>query len=146
VITWYVNASDGTDTTEVVYEFTTRVEYVPTAPTMFTATAVSRTQIDLSWTSDAMADATYVERNSVASWARGAGTMIYNGSGSGYLDMGLVEGTQYFYQAWSWNETDQVFSGSYVADDVVTLSNQVPVLRLRILMVIVLIGRLKDCM
>ena len=99
LITWFVNASDGMDSVAVVYVFTTRAAYVPSPPAGFSASAVSRTEIDLSWTPDVLADATYVERNSVSSWARGAGTVVYNGSGSGYVDMSLSEGTQYFYQA-----------------------------------------------
>jgi hypothetical protein len=127
-IVWYVNASDGIDSTEVVYDFITRTQYVPSPPAGFTATAVSRTQIDLSWTPDSMADTTLIERNSVASWVMGAGTEIYNGSDSSHADTSLTEGTQYFYQAWSWNMTDHVYSTSYAFDDATTFSNLAPVL------------------
>ena len=127
-IVWYVNASDGTNFTNVVYDFTTRSQYVPDEPTALTATAVSRTQIDLSWTPGAMADTTYIERYSLEDWTMGTGTEIYNGSGGSHLDSGLTEGTQYFYQAWSWNNTDLVYSTSHDEANDTTPTNLAPVI------------------
>jgi len=82
-------------------------------PSNFTATAVSSSQIDLSWTKGSNADKTYIERNTVSSWNRGEGTLIYNGTGTSYSDTGLNAGTTYYYQAWSYNATDNVYSSTY---------------------------------
>ena len=48
--------------------------------------------------------------------------MIYNGSGNSYSDSSLNQGTTYYYQAWSWNNTDTVFSSSFASDSATTLS------------------------
>ena len=63
-----------------------------------------------------MADTTYIERNSTETWSMGAGTEIYNSSGGSYSDTGLSEGTTYYYQAWSWNNTDGNWSCLYSSD------------------------------
>jgi hypothetical protein len=127
-IVWYVNASDGTDSTGTVYDFTTRSQYVPNIPSSLTATVVGITQIDLSWIPDTLADTTYIERNNAEDWSIGTGIEIYNGSDSSYSDTNLIEGTQYFYQAWSWNNTDLVYSITYDEANDTTPTNQAPVL------------------
>jgi len=111
--TWYVNVTDGNFWTNKTYTFTTRDQYIPDPPSSFTATAVSSSQIDLSWNKGAKADTTYIERNTVSSWNRGEGTLIYNGTGTSYSDTGLSSGTTYYYQAWSYNATDNVYSSTY---------------------------------
>ena len=80
----------------------------PLVPTSFTATTYNTSQINLTWTKGTGADNTYIERNATAvtSWARGAGTEIYNGTGTNYEDTGLASGVTYYYQAWSY--TDQL--------------------------------------
>jgi len=96
-------------------------------PGGFTATANSRTQIDLSWTKNSTADTTYIERNNAETWNLGEGTMVYNDSGTSYQDSGLNPGNQYFYKAWSWNDTD-LFSTSYEETNATTFTNQPPLL------------------
>jgi len=96
-------------------------------PLGFTATANNRTQIDLSWTKNSTADTTYIERNNAETWNLGEGTMVYNDSGTSHQDSGLNPGTQYFYQAWSWNYTD-LFSTSYEETNATTFTNQPPLL------------------
>lgn len=85
-------------------------ENVLTPPTDFTAEAVSSSQINLTWTKGNNADTTYIERNTVVSWNRGEGTLIYNGTGTSYSDTGLDANTAYYYQAWSYNATDNTYS------------------------------------
>jgi len=96
-------------------------------PVSFTATANSRTQINLSWTKNSTADTTYIERNNAETWNPGEGTMVYNDSGTSHQDSDLNPGTQYFYQAWSWNYTD-LFSTTYEETNATTYTNQPPVL------------------
>jgi len=106
----WVNATDGYDWTREWYTFTTREQYIPDPPSSFTATAVSSSQIDLSWAKGTNASTTYIERNTISSWNRGEGTLIYNDTSTSYSDTGLNAGTTYYYQAWSYNATDNVYS------------------------------------
>jgi len=98
--------------------------YIPTEPSAFTATTYSQTQINLTWTKDTTGDYgvdpddgvgeyVYIERNTVDSWSRGDGTEVYNGTGTSFEDDTIEQNTEYFYQAWSYNVTDGLFSTSY---------------------------------
>jgi hypothetical protein len=58
-----------------------------------------------------------------AMWERGTGTLLYNGTGTTYADTGRSPATTYFYQAWSWNETDCMFNAISVADDATTFES-----------------------
>ena len=84
----------------------------PNPPSNFTASAYNSTRIDLSWTKGSNADYTYIERNTVISWNRGEGTLIYNNTGTTFSDTGLSPNTIYYYQAWSYNSTDNIFSST----------------------------------
>ena len=126
VIYWYVNTTDGFDWTNATYSFTVRSEYAPGAPTDFTATTDNRTQIDLAWTTGSMGDKTYIERYSSPTWAMGTGTPIYNGTGNSVSDTGRYPNTHYYYQAWSWNITDTVYSSTYATTDNTTSPNYLP--------------------
>jgi beta-galactosidase len=97
----------------------------PGVPTNFTATTISKTRIDLTWTKGANADKTYIERNSVTSWTIGTGTYISYNTGSSYSDSGLIENTHYYYQAWSWNQTDGLNLNPAHTDNT-TFANQPP--------------------
>lgn len=126
VITWYVNATDGHDWTREVYTFTVRSEFEPSAPTGFTATQTDRFTMDLSWTAED--DYTYIEYSeSPGSWARGDGTFLANITGESYTHTGLVEGTTYYYQAWSYNDTDWVYSAANASDFETTVDDQQPI-------------------
>ncbi len=125
-ITWWVNVTDTYDSTNTSYTFTVRSQYSPSPPTPFTATAVNRTQIDLSWTKANGADTTYIERNTAETWNRGEGVEVYNNTGTSYSDTGLTQGTTYYYQAWSYNTTDNVWSSTYSSDNATTNANAPP--------------------
>jgi hypothetical protein len=101
------------------------IALLPGVPTNFTATTISKTRIDLTWMKGANADKTYIERNSLSSWTIGTGSFIYYNTGSSYSDIGLIENTHYYYQAWSWNQTDGFNLNSANADNT-TFANQPP--------------------
>jgi hypothetical protein len=127
VIYWYVNATDGIDTTRAVYHFTVRSQYAPNGPSGFDATTFSRTEIDLSWTRGTGADKTYVvAKLGSAPTSRTDGTNIYNGTSSSYPHTGLSPSQHWYYRAYSWNQTDGVYSTAYGEDDAITNSNQIP--------------------
>jgi hypothetical protein len=66
------------------------------------ADTISNTSINISWTNTA--NSTYVERNTTASWERGEGVFLYNGTDEYFIDTGLDRATTYYYQAWSYAE------------------------------------------
>jgi len=120
---WKVAVNDSVNNETAIYHFTTRKQYIPDPPSSFTATAASPSQIDLSWDKGINnVTTTYIERNTVASWSRGAGTEIYNSTGTSYSDTGLNAGTTYYYQAWSYNATDNVYSSTYASANATTIS------------------------
>jgi hypothetical protein len=124
-IIWYVNATDGADWTNATYNFTVRNEYAPVPPTDFTATAITRFRIDLSWSpSD---DLTYIEWYTSPTWARGGGNFCYVGTGSYAQDVGIVPGDHIYYQAWSYNATDAVYSSSYATADNTSIDDLAPI-------------------
>ncbi len=124
-ITWYVNATDGYDSQTEVFSFTVRSEYDPTPPSDFTATADGRNDIDLSWTSQD--DYTYVEwSNSPGPWSIGDEPELFDGTGTSTTHSGLDDDTTYYYQAWSYNTTDNVYSLTYSSANDTTVDNNIP--------------------
>ena len=123
---WKVYVNDGTDTTQEWYVFTTRTENEPGAPSSFVATADGRFEIDLTWIKGTKADYTWIEYNTTMTWARGAGSFLYNDTGTSTSLSGLSPDTLRYFQAWSWNQTDGVWSSSYSSDLEATDSNNVP--------------------
>ena len=99
---------NGTDMT-----FTTK----PDPPTNTTIVSFENT-INLSWTTGNGSSKTYIERNTtgVTSWSRGSGTNIYNGTNNYFNDTTLVNGTKYYYQLWSYTDTN-------FSDDNVSVNN-----------------------
>jgi len=108
--TVWVNATDSYNWTKEWFNFTTRLKYLPYHPSNFMATADGADTIKLTWAKGNKADNTSIEWNSTEYWPRGNGTLIYNGTETSYRHTNLDENTQYFYQAWSWNDTDGCWS------------------------------------
>jgi hypothetical protein len=124
--TVWVNATDTDGSGEYTrgwYTFMT--SNIPDPPSNFTATAVSRTCVNLSWI-NAGDNKTYIEYNTTKTWNRGEGKLLYNGTNTLYLHTNLNFDTQYFYQAWSYNETYNTYSDTYVSDDAITDPNLPP--------------------
>jgi hypothetical protein len=121
-IIWYVNATDGYSSTNKTYNFTTRSQYIPSAPIGFTVKTHNRTQINLSWIDTD--DNIYIELNTVESWERGLGVLLENSSiNTSYAHIGLNHTKQYFYQAWQYNQTDNVFSITNISANATTDTN-----------------------
>jgi len=97
----------------------------PAVPSDFTATEISSTRIDLTWVKGKNADTTYIERNNVSAWRRGEGTPIYNDTGKHYQDI-VPHHSQYYYQAWSWNQTELAYSGMSATANTSAVTNQPP--------------------
>ena len=74
----------------------------PDAPSGLTTQANSSTVIYLTWTKGTGANRTYIERSASSVWTRGAGTEVYNNTGTRYENTGCQENTTYYYQAWSY--------------------------------------------
>ncbi len=93
--------------------FTTK----PDLPSSFTATAVSGSQINLSWSKGSGAYYTMVRRSTTGyPTSPTDGTQVYYDIGTSYSDTGLTAGTKYYYSAWSraYEETYYQYSDTYV--------------------------------
>jgi hypothetical protein len=116
---WSVNLSDGHDGWDnETYHFTTRSDFTPDAPASFTASAYNKTQINVTWTDHVYSDTTRVEWNATAdaSWNVGDHTLLYNGTAQTTSQSGLDPSTARYYKAWSWNETDALWSVGATSD------------------------------
>jgi hypothetical protein len=84
------------------------------APTSFTATTITCSRIDLSWTKASGATHTRIQRKT-GSYPTSIvdGTNVYNGTGSSYSNMYLSENTTYYYSAWSWDNINDTWSELY---------------------------------
>jgi len=68
-------------------------------------------QINLSWTKGTGATNTYIEWNTVSSWSRGAGTLLYNNTGTSAILENIPAGATRYFELWSWNASG--FSSTY---------------------------------
>ncbi|MCX6282342.1 MAG: choice-of-anchor J domain-containing protein [Bacteroidetes bacterium] len=97
-----------------------------TDPTSFTATAVSSTQINLGWALNANSNPVMLAYNTTNTFGTpvdgttygtsttlpgGNGTVLYNGSGLFYNQVGLNPNTTYYYKIWSKNGSNAYSSG-----------------------------------
>jgi len=79
-------------------------------PTDFVVSTINDTAINLTWTKDINATHTWVERNTVSGWNRTEGIEVCNRSDSGFDDTNLGRGTLFYYRAWSYNDTQALFT------------------------------------
>lgn len=127
--TWYVNATDGLNITREWFNFTTRPMYLPNPPSSFTASALNRTKINLSWTHGSSSDKIYIRYDtSTYPSNRTSGSYLCNETGNEFNATNLDFGTQYFFRAWAWNDTDNLWSNSYSEDNITTDINTAPIL------------------
>ena len=127
--TWHVNSTDGKNNTNNTYIFTTRSQYIPEKPEDLNATSNCKNKINISWNKTEMTDTVLIEYNNTNdTWDRGKGNEIYNSTGTYFLHQGLADNTTYYYQAWSWNNTDKCYSTNKSKTNTTTLLNQPPLL------------------
>lgn len=124
--TWFVNVSDGSSWINETFDFTTRSLFLPEAPKNFTIESSNRTQLYLSWNHPSSSDKTYIERKMVSNWDRGEGIVVFNDTSTYMIDTNLSTDTTYYYQAWGWNDTDQLYSSDYSVVHQNTLPNHSP--------------------
>lgn len=128
---WRVNVSDTADvgdsaiqtnmnTSDILW-FRTREIYIPPVPTYLNATTMGYYEINLTFTYTA--DKIYIERKTTSTWTRGTGTLVYNGTGTWYLNGGLNDETNYYYRAWGYNATDHTYSLTSIMDNATTLKS-----------------------
>jgi len=68
--------------------------------------------LNITWIKGMGANNTYIERNTVSSWSRGSGTVVYNDTGTYFNDTNLSMNTLYYYQAWgfaNWTYNDTTY-------------------------------------
>jgi len=68
-------------------------------------------QINLTWTKGTGATNTYIEWNTVSSWSRGAGTLLYNNTGTSATLTDVPAGATRYFEFWSWNASG--YSSTY---------------------------------
>jgi hypothetical protein len=108
-----------------IYSFYQFTSNTPDTPRDFTATKISDTRIDLTWVKAKTADTTLIERNNITSWKRGEGTEIYNDTGEHTQDS-VPPLSHFYYQAWSWNQTQHTYSGNPATTETAAAENQPP--------------------
>ena len=87
-------------------------------PDNFSLTVTPSRTVRITWTKDPYADTTLIRRK-VDSYPTSIsdGTLVYNSTGSSYVDGGVTPGNTYYYRAWSYNATAKVYSqptGDYI--------------------------------
>lgn len=88
------------------------------APTDFSLSMTPTTDVQITWTKNIGADTILIRRKPDSyPTSRTDGTFIYNSSGSSYIDGGVTSGNTYYYRAWSYNATYDIYSaptGAYI--------------------------------
>jgi hypothetical protein len=99
----------------------------PESPFSFTATAVSDTRIDLSWTKGDGAQKTMVRRNTGDYPVdRNSGVLVYFDTGTSFSDTGLTPETLYCYRAWSYVIGSEQWSDNYQDASAQTFASPTP--------------------
>ncbi len=125
---WFVNATDGLSYTNHTYFFTTRPKYIPNKPEDFQIVNVSKNHINITWNKTNRTDNVLIEYHPHnETWDRGQGIKIYNDTDTFYLHRNLTINSTYYYQAYSWNNTDSCFSNNSTLINATTYDNQAPI-------------------
>lgn len=121
---WTIEAYDGYYHTSESYWFVTRPQHLVTPPTGFGATATNKNTIQITWSSQG--------ENSTDVWveaqqgsypaSRGSGDENWNVTG-GFNHDGLNPEEDWYYRAWSYDSTDNVWSTTYSQDMATTPAN-----------------------
>jgi len=126
----------------IVYSGNITLSIHPKAPLNISSESINSSAVNLSFSKEVSANKIFIERNAsgVTNWIRGSGDVIYNGTESSCIDNDLNPETTYYYQAWTWNETNRLYSlqnistsmttsseGIYINGTVVNFSNSEPI-------------------
>lgn len=88
------------------------------APADFSLSVTPTVDVQITWTKNIGADTTLIRRKPDSyPVSRTDGTFIYNSSGSSFIDGGVTGGNTYYYRAWSYNATYDLYSspiGAYI--------------------------------
>lgn len=92
-------------------------------PTNIFANNTAVDTINLTWTIGTNSSYTYIERNTLSSWTRGTGTLIYNNTGTNFVDIGLLSAIKYYYQFIGYNTSLDIYSASVYTNNITTPGN-----------------------
>lgn len=89
------------------------------APTDFNLTLTPSVTIQITWVKNSAADTTMIRRKP-DSYPTGLtdGTEVYNSTGESYIDGDVTSGNDYYYKAWSFNITYNLFSTTFAQDHI----------------------------
>ncbi len=91
----------------------------PAEPTNLSVSTKGRRSITLSWTKGLSANKTVIVRKTDGySPSPGEGTIVYNGTGTSYVDGGLSPSTTYYYRAWAYAVWGSLYQRSIAYDGV----------------------------
>jgi len=95
-----------------------RFPSIPDSPSNLLGNAYNETQINLTWTKGFRSDKTHI-RYKIGSYPNNItdGTLCYNGTAEKTEATGLNTGTEYYFKAWSWNDTDNLWSLTNITDN-----------------------------
>ncbi|RLF43418.1 MAG: hypothetical protein DRN18_00065, partial [Thermoplasmata archaeon] len=99
-------------------EYTTHTAttpYVPPDPSNLVATTVNDTKISLTWSASTDVNSVLVRKIGSYPSSPSDGTVIFNSSGTSYVDTGLSPSTHYYYRVWTYNQG--VYSENYAEDE-----------------------------
>jgi len=87
------------------------------APSDFALTLLPASNVQINWIKNSAADTTMIRRKPDSYPSNlGDGDEVYNSTGLSYIDGGVTSGNTYYYRAWSYNATYNIFSTTYVQD------------------------------
>ena len=97
-------------------------DWTPSAPIFGNIVDIGPDYIRLFWSASTHADYTWIEWDSVedTSWNKGDHNFTCNVSALAYKHSSLSEKTTYYYKAWSWNASQNVWSTGSVPEDFTT--------------------------
>ena len=113
--------------TSETYAFSTRDALNPQPPAPFTASLIGLRTIHLEWTPGMHGDKTHITmRAGTDPLNRTDGTNVYYDTGISTDISDLDPETTYYFGAWGYNETDNVYGDTYEVIDITTGDNREP--------------------
>jgi hypothetical protein len=107
---WRIVASDNGNDTVKTYRFKTRDAYEPNEPKNMSVVATNETSVTIEYETDAMTDYTLIKRRTDRYPTFSDPGELYYGSDNNFTDTECSPGTYYYYRAWAYNGTDDIWS------------------------------------